>query len=86
MMLKDHTTADLRAATLAELARMAHDAEETADDVTGIGIMQELDARGGSAKSIFRDLYMAQWRERMGSNAEVRGCATAEQSNGENEK
>lgn len=43
---------------------MAHDA---------IGIMQELDARGGSATSIFREIYMAQWRERMGSNMELRG-------------
>jgi len=59
MMLRDHTTADLRAATLADLARMAHDAEEADDDMTSIGIMQELDARGGSATSIFREMYMA---------------------------
>ena len=72
MMLRDHATPELRTATLADLARMAHDAEEEDDDVTGIGIMQELDARGGSATTIFRDLYLAQWRERRVERREAR--------------
>lgn len=43
---------------------MAHVAEETDDDLTTIGIMEELEARGGMSLETFRQLYQQQWTAR----------------------
>lgn len=51
-------------ATLSELAAMAHEAENTGDDVTAIGLMEELEVRQQRGERIdaFREHYIAQMR------------------------
>lgn len=64
MILRGHRTMKIAMATLSELATMAHEAEETDDDLTTIGIMEELDVRGGASLEIFRMAYLQQWPSR----------------------
>lgn len=64
MILRGHRTMKIAMATLGELATMAHEAEETGDDLTSIGIMEELETRGDASVEVFRMAYLQQWLER----------------------
>lgn len=63
---------DLADSALVELASMAHDAEESGDDLTALAIMHELELRGGTAVEQFRQHFMRQLPERL---AQRRGNA-----------
>lgn len=66
MILKSQRTQRMANATMFELATMAHEAEETDDDLTSIGLMEELELRKfrGDDTEQFRRLYMEQWPQR----------------------
>jgi len=59
-------------ATLAELAAMAHQAENDGDDLTAIGLMEELEVRAqrGQPTDAFREHYIAQMRAPVRRGAE----------------
>lgn len=62
MILRGHRTQRMAVATLAELAAMAHRAENENDDLTAIGLMEELEVRiqRGEPTDAFREHYIAQ--------------------------
>lgn len=64
MILRGHRTQRMADATLAELAAMAHKAENEEDDLTAIGLMEELEVRTqrGEQTDAFREHYIAQMR------------------------
>lgn len=64
MILRGHRTQRMADATLAELAAMAHTAENENDDLTAIGLMEELEVRAqrGQPTDAFREHYIAQMR------------------------
>lgn len=45
MILRGHRTSLMAMATIGELAAMAHKAENDSDDITAIGLMEELEVR-----------------------------------------
>jgi hypothetical protein len=51
---------DLADSSLVELASLAHDAEESGDDLTALSIMHELELRGGTAVEKFREHWQRQ--------------------------
>lgn len=59
MILRGHRTVRMSLATIGELAAMAHRAENEGDDLTAIGLMEELEVRGGSSASDFQRAYIA---------------------------
>lgn len=64
MILRGHRTHRMAEATLSELAAMAHRAENEEDDLTAIGLMEELEVRAqrGEPTDAFREHYIAQIR------------------------
>lgn len=60
MILRGHRTARMVLATIRDLASMAHQAEEANDDLTAIGLMEELEVREKNfpgATDLFRMEY-----------------------------
>ncbi len=65
MILRGHRTARMALATIRELASMAHQAEDTNDDLTAIGLMEELEVREKrfpGATDLFRMEYQDQMK------------------------
>ncbi len=62
MILRGHRTVRMSLATVSELAAMAHRAENEDDDLTAIGLMEELEVREQNDRGVtdaFRRAYMA---------------------------
>jgi hypothetical protein len=66
MILRGHRTQRMADASMFELATMAHEAEESDDDLTSIGLMEELEVRKarGDDTEKFRRFYIEQWPQR----------------------
>lgn len=60
MIMRGHRTQRMVMASIFELAAMAHEAEDSGDDLTAIGLMEELEVRGGDAVNRFGEAYRAQ--------------------------
>lgn len=74
MILRGHRTQAMADATLAELAAMAHKAEWENDDLTAIGLMEELEVRQQRGEMIdrFREHYQEQMRDEIRRRASQR--------------
>lgn len=72
MILRGHRTQQMATASITRLALMAHEAEETDDDLTSIGLMEELEVRGGDSVEQFRRAYIALWPTRQQFSANTK--------------
>jgi hypothetical protein len=60
----DQRTPETMRAGLTTLARLAHRAEDTDDDLLLLAVVDEIAARGRLAEGIYRDEYIRLMRER----------------------
>lgn len=61
MILRGHRTVRMSLASVTELAAMAHKAENESDDLTAIGLMEELEVRERETRGVseaFRRAYI----------------------------
>lgn len=56
---------EIASAGISTLARLTHEAEETDDDVLLMQVQGALQSRSDAEKSIFREVYLYQWKTRM---------------------